>query len=159
MPVVVGQFTPYQHNLRGSTSAVVRRSAPIGGGDVRSGRRFQMSLKLLDDDARQAMDDLLRVGGIWLWQPPGSDVGLPKAGYVQAFSAQERLRGRPQDGSRWIDLVLDEVAPPDPDLAAAAVTWSSIVGTYATWDDLITAYPTWDDVLSSVADPTEIVVT
>lgn len=155
--VRVGSYEPFDHRLRGAAQSAVRRPVPIGGGDVRGGRRFVLTLKL-DAADLAGMDDLLKVGGIWYWQTPGADVGLPAACYVQGVSAKEKIRRNPQDGARWLELTLDEVAPPDVDLTAAAVSWTSIVAAYPTWADLAAAYPTWNDLLAAVADPAEVTV-
>lgn len=153
----VGSYDPFEHRLRGAAQSAVRRPVPIGGGDVRGGRRFVLTIKL-DAAELAGMDDMLKVGGIWYWQTPGSDVGLPAACYVQGVSAKEKIRRNPQDGARWLELTLDEVAPPDVDLTAAAVSWTSILAAYATWNDLVAAYPTWNDLLAAVADPSEVTV-
>lgn len=155
--VKVATFTPYEHVVRGTVTPAVRRSIPVGGGDVRGGRRFTVSLKL-DASQRDDLDDLLAVGGIWLWQIPGADVGLPRSGYVQCTRAQERQRGPAQSGQRWLDLTLEETGPPDADVVAAAASWDNVKATYATWNDFAAAAPAWNDALAAVADPAEVVV-
>ena len=156
--VRVGTYTPYEHALRGAVHSPVRRAVPVGGGDVRGGRRFQLTLKLAAEDRRE-LDNLLAVGGIWLFQRPGSDAGLPDSGYVQPSSAKERTRNTPQSGDRWLDLTLDEVGAPDADLAAAAVSWGNVTPAHTDWTALGLVHASWGDVLSTVADPVELVVT
>ncbi len=156
--VLVGAYEPYEHVVRGSVTPAVRRSVPIGGGDVRGGRRFTVSLKL-DPEQRDDMDNLLAVGGIWLWQKPGADTGLPRSGYVMCTRAQERRRGTAQSGQRWLDLTLEETQAPDADIVAAAASWDNVEATYATWADFLAAVATWNDALAAVADPAEVVVT
>lgn len=156
--VKVGTYTPYEHQLRAGVLSPVRRSVPIGGGDVRGGRRFTLTLKVAAAD-REGLDWLLAVGGILLYQRPGSDLGLPDSGYVQVQAARERQRGAPQSGDRWLELTLDEVSAPDADLAAAAVSWGTLAPVYATWADLGVAYATWAEVLATVASPSEVTVT
>jgi hypothetical protein len=156
--VTVGSYVPYEHVVRGTVTPAVRRSIPLGGGDVRGGRRFTVSLKL-DAEQRDDLDNLLAVGGIWLWHKPGTDVGLPRSGYVQCTRAQERTRGTPQSGDRWLDLTLEECEAPDADLVAAAASWDNVEANYATWDDFTSLVATWNDALAAVADPAEVVVT
>jgi hypothetical protein len=151
------KVTPYTHNLRAVVTATQRSALPLGGGDVRGGRAFGITVKTDTVVDGRAIDDLIKVGGIVFWQPP-SGWALPEPGYVEITAAAEHARGAVNSGWRAFDLTLSEVAPPSADVAASAITWNDVVAAYATWDDLVAAVPTWNDLLEQVAQPTEVVV-
>jgi hypothetical protein len=156
---VVG-YEPFTHQMRSAVFTPVRRNLPVGAGDVRAGRTFGLTLRTTDLDGRQALDDLLTVGGVYFLQYPSDNLSLPDPGYVMVTGAKEAHGpGSGSQPTRYWDLSLIEVAAPTADLASASITWTAATEIYTDWNDLVSDNATWNDLVAKVAAPSEIVVT
>lgn len=156
---VVG-YEPFTHQLRVAAFAPVRRNLPVGAGDVRQGRTFGLTVRTTTVEDREAIDDLLAVGGVYLLQRPIDNESLPDASYVMCTAAKEAHGpGSGSRATRYWDLSLMEVAAPTADLASSSITWTAATENYFDWTDAVADNPTWNDLVAKVAAPNEIVVT
>ncbi|HVQ96138.1 MAG TPA: hypothetical protein VMU51_34275 [Mycobacteriales bacterium] len=156
---VVG-YEPFSHDMRTSVYAPVRRNLPVGAGDVRQARTFGLTLRTTTVGERDAIDDLLAVGGVYFLQYPSGNESLPDPGYVMCTAAREdHGPGAGTRPTRYFSLSLVEVTPPAADLAAASITWTAAAELYTDWDALVADNASWDELVGKVAAPAEIVVT
>lgn len=155
--VTVVGFTDPTRPGRSNENAVVSRTLPVAVNDIRTGRRWSITVYTATDADAQTFDYILASGDVMLLHTPlGCEV---PGGYVQIKDyAQRHPSGRVHGHSRVFTLPLVEVAPPAADVAAAIGTWASVLANFATWQAVLDAFPTWSDLLAYKGSPSEVIV-
>jgi hypothetical protein len=134
---------------------IIGRSDPVGVTDVRSSRRWEMTL-WVDTVAEAESLELVFTSGDPLFIQANSTADIP-AGYVLVGDLTIRRWGTIST-RRWFDLSLTNVAPPGPDVVGYTSTWESLVAEFGTWADVLAFFPTWADILEYVSSPDTVYV-
>jgi hypothetical protein len=155
-PVNLSHVGPVTRPGRNGIFDVIGRSLPVAVSDVRSSRRYDLTVWTETDQDAENLDLLLASGDtLFLHAPAGSKL---RSGVYSAVGDTQEQAISGDDPTRVFTLPLVEVAAPAADVVGATSTWQSILNDYATWADVIAAFPTWADVLEYVGVPEDVIV-
>jgi hypothetical protein len=137
---------------------IVGRSLPIAVSDVRSSRRYTLTLRTETDDDADGLELILASGDVlYLQAPPDDDCPIPSGVYLRAGDTTQ-MWPVPADPVRLFEVPMTEVAAPGPDVVGATVTWQTVLNNYATWSALIADKASWAEVLTLIGDASEVII-
>jgi len=154
-PVAVVDHTDITRPARNGVFEVIGRSYPVAVTDVRSSRRWTMTVKadtVADADALE----LVFASGDPLFVQTDGEHDIP-GGYVVVGDVSRSRYGHLSQ-RRWFDLPMTEVAPPGPEVVGATSTWETLVAEFGTWAAVLAAFGSWAEVADYVADPETVIV-
>jgi hypothetical protein len=131
------------------------RSDPIAVTDVRSSRRWEMTVMAQTVSDADALELVFASGDPLYVQTDGTR-DIP-GGYV-VVDDLERSRYGVASVRRYFTLPMRNVAAPGPDVVGVTSTWETLVAEFGTWADVLAAFGTWADVVDYVADPSVVIV-
>jgi hypothetical protein len=138
---------------RNAIYQIVGRSAPVAVTDVRAGRELLLSVKTLTTEAHERLDFAVAGGDpVFVHAPPGSPVPTM---YAVIGDVQD---DQPVPGVHFWTLPLTEVAAPAAEIVGSTITWQGVLNQYATWQDVIDGETSWQDLLTSIGDPSDVIV-
>jgi hypothetical protein len=141
---------------RSGVFEIVGSDAPIAVTELRGSERFTLTLRTTTRGESTDMKGVLKGGDVVLLHAP-PDCDFDTAYYL--IGAVRKRRGQSvRSAARYWDLTMIQCAAPNPVLVGVAITWQSVVNTYATWSDLVAAKATWAAVLDGVGTPGDVVV-
>lgn len=154
-PVTVVNHSDITRPAKNGIFEVVGRSFPVAVTDVRSSRRYTMTLKATTVSDADALELVFESGDPLFIQTDGLN-DIPN-GYV-VIGDMNRSRYGHVSNRRLFDLSMTEVAAPGPDIYGRTASWETQVVEFATWTDLLAAFATWEDETDYVASPSVVVV-
>lgn len=153
--VVVTEHSDIVRPARNGVFEVMGRSYPVARTDVRSSRRWAMTVKADSVDDADALE-LVFASGDPLYIQTDGEHDIP-GGYVVVGDVTRRRYGHVSQ-RRWFDLPCTEVAAPGADVVGATSTWETLVAEFGSWTAVLAAFGSWSDVLEYVADPSVVIV-
>lgn len=153
--VTVTNWSSVERPARAGVFEIVGRSYPVAVTDLRSSRRYTLTVTTVDLDAAEDLDACLSAGEPVLVHVPGD---CPVPGMYAVIGTTMIDRHSHRTLRRFHDLPLTEVAAPESVIVGTTVTWQGVINAFATWADLIAGEPTWSDVLDRIGTPTDVVV-
>lgn len=134
---------------------IVGRTYPVAVSDMRKSRRWTMTVRTYTDPDAAVMELLLASGDVLFIQTP-PNCSVP-GGYVAVGDIERAAHPLRPNRVTWT-LPCTEVAAPGPDVVGTAVTWQTVIDTYASWTAEMAAKATWADLLTLLGSPTEVIV-
>lgn len=154
--VTVTDWSDVEQASRNGIFDIVGRTMPVAVTDVRTSRRYTLTVMAATDDAAEDLRLCLAGGDTVLLHVPDD---CPVPGSMYAVVGDLSIgRKSARAVRRYLPLPLVECAAPGPDIVGATATWQTVLDNYATWADLLAAFPTWQDVLDLIAEPAEVIV-
>jgi hypothetical protein len=156
---VVG-FSEVSRPARNGIFEVVGRTYPVAVTDLRSSRRFTVTIRTDTRAEAEEMDLILAAGDIMLLHipPDTAHLWLPVKVYVSIADVTQTRLGIKDGVLCDFAMPCVEVAPPDLDTYGSTATWASIVATQGDWDDVEAAFSDWADVMDLIGDPEDLIV-
>jgi len=134
---------------------VVGRTMPVAVTDVRSSRRYELTLTTATAGEADELDLCLSSGDPVLLHTP---INCPVPGMYAVVGDVTTSKLGPRSVRRYLNLPLIEVAQPDLSIVGATNTYQTVLNTYATYTALLAANATYQDVADGVADPGDVIV-
>lgn len=153
--VVVTDWSDVEQASRNGIFDIVGRSNPVAVTDVRTSRRYVLTIMLDSGDDAEDMRLCLAAGDPVLLHVP-ADCDVPGMYAVVGDIAISRRSQRAV--RRFITLPLVECAKPGPDIVGATATYQTVLNNYATYADVLAAFDTYQELLDLIAEPAEVIV-
>lgn len=153
--VTVVEHSDITRPARNGVFEVIGRSYPVAVTDVRSSRRWSMTVKCATVTDADALELVFSSGDPLFVQTDGEH-DIP-GGYVVVGDVSRSRYGHLSE-RRYFELPMTEVAPPGPEVYGVTVTWETLIAEFGTWTNLLAEFGTWADVLEHVSDPSVVIV-
>jgi hypothetical protein len=153
--ITVTDWSDVEQPSRNGVFDIVGRTLPVAVTDVRTSRRYTLTVMADTADDAEELRLCLAAGDPVLLHVP-EDCDVP--GMYAVVGDVSIARRSPRAKRRFLTLPMVECAAPGPDIIGATATYQTIVNNYATYADLLAAFATYQDVLELIAEPAEVIV-
>jgi hypothetical protein len=153
--VTVTDYSDISRPARNGVFEVLGRSYPVAVTDVRSSRRWTMTVKCASLSDADALEIVFASGDPLYVQTDGEH-GIP-GGYV-VVGEMRRSRFGHVSQRRYFDLPMTEVAAPGPQVVGVTSTWETLLAEFGSWTAVLAEFGSWEAVADYVADPDVVIV-
>ncbi|PSK90576.1 hypothetical protein CLV30_1381, partial [Haloactinopolyspora alba] len=158
-PITVRALEETTRPSRTGVFEVVGRSLPVAVTDVRSSRRFALTVVTSTRADAKELDFVLASGDpMFLQVPPDvPELHLSQLHCVLDETTQVRINPHGSGTTFWT-LPVIETAAPTPDVHGVTSTWESLIADFGSWQAVVAAFASWADVLDYVGSPESVIV-
>jgi hypothetical protein len=153
--VVVTDWSDVEQASRNGVFDIVGRSMPVAVTDVRTSRRYALTVMTDTNDDAEDLRLCLAGGDPVLVHVP-ADCDVP--GMYAVVGDLSIDRRSPRAVRRFLTLPLVECAAPGLDIVGATATYQTVLNNYTDYSGVLGDFTTYQDVLDLIAEPAEVIV-